>query len=114
MVDADNPEPGVSEKPPEPTPLIFKLFQNIPNPVKDGKTAISYITTSKDSVTLRICDILGRLVKTLTESSYKNAGRRTVYWDCRDNNHHPVSIGIYYYKLSVDERSLTKKMIIMK
>ncbi len=114
MIDVDNPQPGVSEKPAKSTPLIFELSQNIPNPVKGGKTAISYITTRKGSVRLRIYDISGRLVKTLIESSNENAGRKTVYWDCSDDNHHSVSIGIYYYKLTVNERTLTKKMIIMK
>jgi flagellar hook assembly protein FlgD len=42
------------------------------------------------------------------------AGEHTVIWDGHDNSGHEVASGIYYYKLSTDKHSETKRMTLLK
>ena len=85
--------PGVAEEPGMKTPLVFRLFQNAPNPATNGNTAISYTTTKKGPVALKIFDSAGRLVRTLVDRN-EDAGQKTIYWDGRADNHQPVAAGV--------------------
>ncbi|TES89805.1 MAG: T9SS type A sorting domain-containing protein [Candidatus Cloacimonadota bacterium] len=105
---------GVAEEPGKTKTFIFGLSQNVPNPVREGKTTIPYSTTREVSVTLKIYDSTGRLVKTLIERQNESAGLKTVYWDCKDKNHHPVPAGVYFYKLATEDRTVTKKLVVVK
>jgi len=35
-------------------------------------------------------------------------------WDGRDSQGNPVSSGVYFYRLTVGDKTLTKKMILVK
>jgi hypothetical protein len=111
MIETENA--GISEDIVEIKPLGFELFQNFPNPVKYGKTAISYSPTNNGYVNLKIYDSAGKLVRTLIPTSKEKAGKKTVYWNCLNDNHDYVSSGIYFYKLITGNGSLTKKMIVI-
>lgn len=105
--------PGVTEEPGMKTPLVFRLFQNAPNPATNGNTAISYTTTKKGPVALKIFDSAGRLVRTLVDRN-EDAGQKTIYWDGRANNHQPVAAGVYFYRLTAKNKSATKKMVLVR
>lgn len=105
--------PGVAEEPGMKTPLVFRLFQNAPNPATNGNTAISYTTTKKGPVALKIFDSAGRLVRTLVDRN-EDAGQKTIYWDGRANNHQSVAAGVYFYRLTAKNKSATKKMVVIK
>jgi flagellar hook assembly protein FlgD len=62
-----------------------------------------------DMVDLSIYDVRGALVKTLTHD-IQPAGHNEVSWDGLDNHHQPVGSGIYFYKLTVGNQTLTRKM----
>lgn len=86
----------------------FKLFANYPNPF-NPTTAISYQLSALSQVDLSIYNLLGQKVTTLV-SEKQAAGRHTVEWNAAGY----VS-GIYFYKLTVDGRSIaTRKMILVK
>ena len=94
----------------------FYVEQNYPNPF-NPVTQISYnlpVGKSGYNVTIKIYDVLGRLIETLV-NDYQKPGRYTVSF-----NGESLSSGIYYYTIQVyttghaDNFVATKKMILMK
>lgn len=93
-----------------PTEIIpgeYRLEQNYPNPF-NPVTTISYYIPHITKVRLTITDELGRLVKTLVDEE-QPFGRYSVPFDGKS-----LASGVYYYTLSTDNFSLTKKMILLK
>ena len=94
-----------------------KLLPNYPNPFNPD-TWIPYQLSESASVTVRIYDIRGHLVRTI-EVGHKPVGyylsrQRAVYWDGRNQNHEPVSSGVYFYTLNTDTYTQTRRMVIVK
>jgi hypothetical protein len=83
------------------------LFQNQPNPFQRW-TVIGYSLPETGSVTLKIYDINGRLVETLVNEP-KEPGLYDVRWEGINRAN-----GIYYYRLSINNLTATKKMILLK
>ncbi len=90
----------------------FKLFQNYPNPFNPN-TQIDFYLNRKANVTLVVYDILGRKVKNLI-SSQLPASNYSYAWDGKDNNGQEVVSGVYYYKVTMDNTSITKKMVLLR
>jgi len=89
-----------------------RLEQNSPNPF-NPQTAIRFSLDSKQSVTLAVYDVNGRLVRMLV-SGVKEVGTHSVTWDGRDNAGSTVSSGVYFYRLDAGKFSSTKKMVMLK
>jgi len=89
------------------TPEAFSLSQNYPNPFNPS-TKIQYAIGSKQLVTLKIFDILGREVSILVNEE-KPAGEYEVQFDANE-----LAGGIYFYKLQTEHSALVKKMIYLK
>jgi hypothetical protein len=85
----------------ENVPRYFELFQNHPNPFNPA-TVIRYAVPTQSYVTIRVYDVLGRLVRTLVSQSLK-AGFHSVTWDGRDENGHPLSSGVYLCFMTASE-----------
>jgi len=82
----------------ERTPVHFRLLQNVPNPF-NPVTTISYdLPVPVPRVRLRIYDLRGRLVKTLTDD-HQMAGVKSVVWNGRDDHGGAVASGAYFYVL---------------
>jgi hypothetical protein len=89
-------------------PLALELAQNYPNPFNSA-TNITFALPYPSNVTMAVYDILGRVVKTLTNEQLQ-PGAYTLTWDATG-----VASGIYYYRISTsDGRSLTRKMILLR
>ena len=88
-------------------PTAFVLNQNYPNPFNPS-TRISYFVPEESFVTLKIYDFLGREVKTLVNEN-RLTGSYEVVFDATD-----VPSGTYFYNLTANNFSETKKMIILK
>jgi hypothetical protein len=89
------------------TPVSYKLFQNYPNPFNPG-TTFSYQLSAAGYVTLKVYDILGRVVTFLVnEKQY--AGMHTVNFNAQN-----LTSGVYIYQLTTNGKSLTKKMVVLK
>jgi hypothetical protein len=93
--------------------IATKLNGNYPNPF-NPTTTISFSLQNNSNVQLEIYNIKGQRVKQLL--SYQlSAGNHSVVWDGRDDNNFPVSSGIYFYKLEIDNREITtKKCLLLK
>ncbi|MCK4575575.1 T9SS type A sorting domain-containing protein, partial [candidate division WOR-3 bacterium] len=103
----------VEEQPVGETPLVFGLNKIAPNPVKDGAT-VTYTTTKRGPVSLKVYDSAGRLVRTLIDSKNESAGYKTVYWDGTDDNHRSVAAGVYFYRLAAENKTASDKMIVIR
>jgi hypothetical protein len=88
------------------------LDQNHPNPFNPS-TLISFSLDRDENVSLVIYDVSGRHIQTLV-SRPMTSGTHSEVWDGRDTFGQPVAGGIYFYRLSAGNRSLTKKMILLK
>jgi len=87
--------------------IDFSVSQNYPNPVKDN-TTINYRLTQTNNVSLEVYDNLGKKVMTLYQGK-KMAGKYSINIDASK-----LSAGIYTYKLIVNEKSVSKKMNVIK
>jgi hypothetical protein len=84
-----------------------ELAQNYPNPFNPS-TEISFAIPGKGRVSLKVYDILGRMVSIIVDRQL-GAGTYRFSWDGSG-----MSSGIYFYRLTVDSRIETKKMILMR
>ena len=88
-------------------PTRFYLSQNYPNPFNPS-TKINFSLPHKSSVTIKIYDVLGNEVATLVNEE-KPAGSYQVIFDASN-----LSSGIYFYKLTTEESSQAKKLVLIK
>ena len=96
----------------ESIPLQYILRQNYPNPF-NPVTSLRYDLPNDGLVNITIYDMMGRIVKTLVNSS-QTAGFKSVQWNATNNRNEPVSAGLYLYKIQAGEFRQTKKMVLLK
>ena len=99
------------------TPTETVLLPNYPNPF-NPETWIPYQLSSPSDVTVHIYAINGSLARTLAlghqaAGIYQSRGR-AVYWDGKNELGEPVASGVYFYTLTADDFTATRKMLIMK
>jgi C1A family cysteine protease len=88
-------------------PSVTALYTNYPNPF-NAATSICYDLGKEGKVSLRIYNILGQEVDVIADG-YQHAGRHNITW-----NANKFSSGIYYYRLTADDFSETRKMVLVK
>ena len=93
-------------------PAKLALHENHPNPF-NPTTAIGFDLPSQSRVELSVYNMLGERVTTLVDNDL-SAGTHRVIWEGRDDHGREVPSGLYLYKLSAEDRVITKKMILMK
>lgn len=93
------------------------LLPNYPNPF-NPETWIPYQLSEPAEVTLRIYAINGKLVRSLAlgqmPAGIYQSRSRAAYWNGKNNVGESVASGIYFYTLTADNFSATRKMIIRK
>ncbi len=85
----------------------FALMQNKPNPFND-KTSIAFILPNGDKATIKIMDISGKVIKTITGNYPK--GENVIQIDKNELG----SSGIFMYQIESGKFVDTKKMIIIE
>ena len=95
------------ENPPASLPKEYTLSQNYPNPF-NPTTNIKFTLPKDDHVTLKVYDMLGKVVKTVVDAPLK-AGEHEVLFDGYN-----VSSGVYFYTIKTNDFQQTKKMILVK
>jgi len=88
-------------------PEEFRLYHNYPNPF-NPITTIKFSIPYNSNVSLKIYDLLGREVESLL-SEYKNAGTYEITFNALN-----LASGIYFYRITTDKNSDTKKLILLK
>jgi len=93
-------------------PRKYYLQQNYPNPF-NPTTTIKYDLPKSTKVVLKIYNILGEEVTTLSNEN-QSAGYKSVLWDGRDRTGRQVSSGIYIYRLEAGDYVKSRKMVFLK
>ncbi len=93
-------------------PRNFELERNYPNPFNSG-TVIPFSLSSETEVHLQVFDVLGRPVVNLVVGRLQT-GRYRVSWEGRDTGGQSVSSGIYFYRLSSENRVESRKMTLVR
>jgi hypothetical protein len=98
---------GIEDEPQELVVKDYVLEQNYPNPF-NPTTQISFGLPTSGTVEIVIFDQLGREVDRL-QPGLMSAGNHTITWSAEN-----LPSGVYYYQLQTEERTLTRKMMLMK
>jgi thiol-disulfide isomerase/thioredoxin len=95
----DMPETGLPDE--------VSLNSNFPNPF-NACTNIGFSLPAAGDVTLEVFNMLGQKVATLADGHFE-AGDHNVAWDASE-----YASGVYFYKLAVGDKVLTKRMTLLK
>lgn len=85
----------------------FQLYQNYPNPF-NPKTSISFSVPTREQVTLKIFDSVGREITTLV-NEVKETGNYSIVFDASS-----LTSGVYFYQMRAGKYSETRKLILLK
>jgi predicted lipoprotein with Yx(FWY)xxD motif/photosystem II stability/assembly factor-like uncharacterized protein len=103
---------GVENAENELLPTTYELSQNYPNPFNPN-TTISFSLPKSSNVALTIYNVLGKAVRTFSNTKLE-AGVHQLVWNAIDDNGQPQSSGLYYYTLKSGDFSSTKRMLLLK
>jgi hypothetical protein len=92
---------------PDGRPQAYELTQNYPNPFNPS-TQITYALPQSGHVSLKVYNVLGMEVATIF-AGVQDAGRHEIVFDGGK-----LASGVYFYRLTAANVSLTKKMVFMK
>ena len=89
-------------------PKTYSLAQNYPNPFNPS-TKIKFNMPKNGLVTLKVYDMLGRVVSTLVNNEFVTAGEKEVTFAGQN-----LASGIYFYHIEAGEFTATRKMTLVK
>ncbi len=90
----------------------FALAQNRPNPFNPS-TTIKFNMEKPGHVQISVFDLSGRKIKTLASRDY-TAGEHAVTWDGTDEAGARMPSGMYVYRYESGDKSLARKMMLVK
>ena len=93
-------------------PAEFSLHGNYPNPF-NPVTTIRYSLSNRANVTVSVYNLMGQQIFDLV-NRYHDAGFHQVTWSGKDNVGNTVPSGVYFYRVTTKDESLTGKMLLMK
>jgi hypothetical protein len=88
-------------------PTNVQLYQNYPNPFNPN-TVIEYYLNESSKVTLTIYDSIGREIRNIV-NEVQQQGFHVASFNAQD-----LSSGIYFYRLTTDGYTTTKRMTLVK
>jgi hypothetical protein len=94
-------------------PDRYVLDQNYPNPF-NPTTSIEFELPTAATVSIRVYNVMGQLVRTLVDGQMKEAGRHGVVWDGRNAAGARVASGTYVYTLEYGSSRKARTMILLK
>jgi DNA-binding transcriptional regulator YhcF (GntR family)/DNA-binding transcriptional MerR regulator len=86
--------------------------RNFPNPF-NPTTRISFQIEEPGHVSVDIFNTNGQLIRSLL-SEYRNPGLYEVNWNALNDTGNSVPTGMYFYKITVGNESLTQRMLFVK
>ena len=88
-------------------PEEYSLSQNYPNPFNPS-TEIEFALPEASNVNLAIYNVMGQRVAVLADG-YMDAGVHNVTWEADG-----FATGMYFYRLTTDSFTQTRKMLLVK
>ncbi|MCB2230977.1 PKD domain-containing protein [bacterium] len=88
-------------------PTEYALAQNYPNPFNPS-TTIEFSLPVAGNVSVKVYNIMGQEVAALADGLY-GAGTHSLVWNASDK-----ASGVYFYRITTDAFTSTKKMILLK
>ncbi len=94
-------------------PRSYALGRNFPNPFNPS-TRIAYdVPAPGGHVELIVYSVTGTLVRRIVSEELE-PGRHSAAWDGRDELGRHVSSGVYFYRLTADDFTDQRKMVVLK
>ncbi len=93
-------------------PIVTNLKQNYPNPF-NPETKIDFALSKNSHILLEVFNLKGQRINTLIDE-YLKEGHHSVVWQGVDNKQNIVSSGIYFYRLTTENKLFHKKMMLLK
>ncbi len=96
------------------TPFSEKTTFCYPNPTHDGKVKFSFNLNSPSDVLLQVFDVRGESVwsQRINASQTQN-GVNAINWDGTNQNGENLASGMYVYRVTVNDKTITKKVAII-
>lgn len=94
------------------TPVYTLDANNYPNPF-NPETTISYSVPNPGPASLKVYNLKGQVVRTLVNDTLE-PGEYRVVWNGKDESGQNVSSGLYFYRLTNDGKTITRKMLLAK
>jgi cyanophycinase len=88
--------------------MDFDLLQNFPNPFNPS-TTINWKISQEGKVLIILFDILGNEIEKIVDK-FQKPGTYTINYKPNPN----LASGIYFYRLSINNQSITKSMVLLK
>ena len=92
-------------------PPTFRLYPCVPNPARSS-ARVRFGLPRESRVALAVHDLAGRKVRSLI-SGVVAAGDGEVAWDLRDAAGARVADGIYFLKIAVDGRTISRRVAVV-
>ena len=93
-------------------PTSFKLYQNYPNPFNPS-TTVSYVVNRLGRVKISVFSISGNWIMDLLDKS-QVIGQYSTVWNGQDHLGNKVSSGVYIYRMTLNQHTNSRKMILAK
>ncbi|MDY6914945.1 MAG: T9SS type A sorting domain-containing protein, partial [Candidatus Cloacimonadota bacterium] len=103
---------NTSTNPEEVIPANIALKGNYPNPF-NPETTIQYSVNNPANVKIEVYNTKGQKVRTLVDE-HKNAGEYNVVWQGKNEAGNSVASGVYFYRLTSNNETEAKKMLLIK
>ncbi|MFT4604961.1 MAG: hypothetical protein ACI9W4_001700, partial [Rhodothermales bacterium] len=94
-------------------PSDYKLSANYPNPFNPS-TSFTLTLPLDKTVSVRVYDVAGRVVKTIASSRHMAAGTHEFTWDGTNEVGAQVASGTYLYALEYGNFRQSKTMVLLK
>ena len=83
-----------------------------PNPFRESTRIVFYVPRQTE-VSVSVFDVRGRRVRTLV-SSTQSPGRHETTWLGRDDQGRDLGSGVYFLRFVTDERTLTRRVMLLR
>ncbi|MBU0982669.1 MAG: T9SS type A sorting domain-containing protein [candidate division Zixibacteria bacterium] len=93
-------------------PSAVILSQNYPNPF-NPTTTIAYDLVRRSTVNLTIYNVLGQEVAVL-DDGVRGPGHHVVEWNGKDRHGNTAASGVYFYRLTAGDETVTRKMLLLR
>jgi len=89
------------------TPSTIQIHQNYPNPF-NPTTTIPFKLSKNGRVKIQVFNMTGQILSTLTDQTYE-AGEHSIPFNAAN-----LASGVYLYKVTLDGKTYTNKMTVLK